>query len=199
MSHRALVRATLGAAIVLTVCGQLWAQSVRLAVERDGDRLRLSAPDLHFLAGKPLERLHDGGSVVYVVSVTVHVERGESGGARLTQRVVFSYDLWEEKFSVVQADAPHRSSSHLTAFAAEAWCLDLLKLPVRAALASKSFVVKLECTSPVDDAQPGDAPSGATLTALIDVFSRNARAVPPRWEAVSRPLRLEDLKDKSRK
>jgi len=198
-SHRPRLRPTLRAALALAVCGHLGAQSVLLTLERDGDRLRLSAPSFHFLTGKPLERLHDGGSVTYVLSVTLEAEGGEPGRVRLTRKVVFSYDLWEEKFSVVQADAPGRSASRLTADAAEAWCLDLLALPVGATPAAKTFVVKLECSLTDEDAHPGEAPSGATLTALIDVFSRKARTAPPRWEAVSGPLRLADLKDKSRK
>jgi hypothetical protein len=199
MSRRVLVRSTLCAVLTFALCGHLRAQPAPLAVERDGERLRLSAPALHFLAGRPLERLHDGGSVTYVLSASLHVEHGESGRAHITQKVVVSYDLWEEKFSVVQADAPRHSASHLTAAAAEAWCLDLLAVPVGAAPASKTFVIKLECASPVDDTVPGDAASGATLTTLIDVLSRTARATPPRWEATSGPLRLPDLKDRSRK
>jgi hypothetical protein len=170
-----------------------------LTVERDGDRLRLSAPSLHFLTGKPLERLHDGGSVTYVLSVTLQAERGQPRRVHLTRKVVFSYDLWEERFSVALAEASNRSASHLTADAAEAWCLELLALPVRATPAAEPFVVKLECSLPDEDAQPAEAPSGATLTALIDIFSRKARAAPPRWEAVSGPLRLADLKDTPRK
>ena len=113
--------------------------------------------------------------------------------------MVFSYDLWEERFSVARADEPKTSASHLTAAAAEAWCVDLLSLPASAAPADKTFVVKLECSLREEDAQPADAPATATLTGLIDLLSRKARATPPRWEAVSRPLRLADLKDRAGK
>lgn len=193
---RRSLRAALGPAVGLAVIVCLSAQPAPLTVERDGDRLRLSAPQLHFLTGEPLDRLHDGRSVTYVFSASLHVHRGAQQGAGVTRHVVFSYDLWEERFAVVRLDDPKVAASHLTAAAAEAWCIDLLALPVRAAPAGKTFVVKLECSLREEEAQPGDTPSAATFTGLIDLFSRKARAAPPRWEAASLPLRLADLKDR---
>ena len=174
-----------------------FAQSARLIVEREGDRLRVSAPQLHFLTGQPLAQLHDGRSVTYVFTVSLHVERGPARRAGVSRQVVFSYDLWEERFSVARADDPGASASHLTAAAAAAWCMDLLSLPVSAAPADKTFVVKLDCSLREEDAQAAEAPATTTLTGLIDLLSRKPRATPPRWEAVSPPLRLEDLKSRS--
>jgi hypothetical protein len=107
---------------------------------------------------------------------------------RLTRQIVFSYDLWEERFAVVRLDDPKVAASHLATAAAEAWCIDLLALPVSAAPVAKTFVVELECSLREEGAQPADAPSAATFTGLIDLLSRNARAAPPRWEAASLPL-----------
>jgi hypothetical protein len=188
--------AVLCAAIALAA---LAAQSAPLEVQRDGERLVLSASALHFLAGAPLQQLHDGRSVTYVFSVAIEPQRGQAHGGSLTRRVVVSYDLWEERFSVSGLDVPKTSASHLTSAGAEAWCFDLLSLPVRMAPADGSFVVKLECSPRDGGAQPGDARSAATFTGLIDLFSRKSRIEPPHWEAVSLPLRLADLIDKSRK
>lgn len=176
-----------------------FAQSAQLNVERDGDRLRVSAPQFHFLTGQPLEHLHDGRSVTYVFTVSLQVQRGQARGAGVTRQVIFSYDLWEERFSVARVDEPRTSASHLTASAAEAWCMDLLSLPASAAPADKTFVVKLECSLREEGAEPADAPATTTLTGLIDLLSRKTRATPPRWEAVSLPLRLADLKRRARK
>jgi hypothetical protein len=198
-THRRGVRVTLGTAMALAGCALAWAQPAPMTVERDGDRLRISAPQFHFLTGAPLERLHDGRSVAYALSVSFQGHRGEASGAGLTRQVIFSYDLWEERFSVVQRDDPKVSASHLTTAAAEAWCVDLLALPVRAAPADKSFVVKLECSLREEITPAIDAPPATTFTGLIDFFSRKAPAAPPHWEAVSLPLRLADLNDKARK
>jgi hypothetical protein len=175
-----------------------FAQSARVNVEREGDRLLISAPELHFLAGEPLQQLHDGRSVTYVLTVSLQVQRGRGRAADITRQVVFSYDLWEERFAVARADDPKIAASHLTAAAAEAWCFDLLSLAASAAPADGSFVVKLECSLREDGAPPADAPAATTLTGLIDFLSRKARSTPPRWEAVSPPLRLADLKGKRR-
>jgi len=198
-TRRRSFRAKLGAAVAVAACAYLSAQPAPLAVEREGERLRLSAPEFHFLTGEPLERLHDGRSVTYVFTASIRASRGESQGSRLTRQVIVSYDLWEERFAVVRLDDPKVGASHLTAAAAEAWCVDLLALPVRAAPVDGTFVVRLECSLREEGAQPADTPSAATFTGLIDLLSRKARAAPPRWEAASLPLRLADLKDKALK
>ena len=172
-----------------------FAQSARLTVEREGDRLRLSAPQLHFLSGESLDQLRDGRSVTYVFTVSLQVERGQSRGTGLTRQVVFSYDLWEERFSVARADDPQTSASHMTAAAAEAWCIDLLSLPISAAPTDRTFVVKLECSVRDEDDGRTEGPSTTTLTGLIDLLSRKPRATPPRWEAISPAMRLSDLKN----
>jgi hypothetical protein len=194
---RRRLRALLGAAAALVVFVHLSAQPTPLTVEREGAHLRLSAPGLRFLTGAPLDRLHDGRSVTYVLTAALEVDRGDPRTTRVTRHVVFSYDLWEERFAVAPVDEPQAAASHLTSAAAEAWCLELLKLPVRGVSADKTFVVKFECWLRDDRAQPTDAPSTATLTGLLDLFSRTARETPPRWEAVSPRLRLADLKDKA--
>jgi hypothetical protein len=176
-----------------------FAESAQLTVERDGDRVRVSAPRLDFLSGPPLQQLRDGRSVTYVFTVSLEVQSGHTAGMDLTRQVVFSYDLWEERFAVVRADDPKVSASHLTAAAARAWCMELLSLPASAAPTDKTFVVKLECSVREDERRPADTPVATTLTGLIDVLSRKTRGTPPRWEAVSPPLRLADLKTRTGK
>ena len=198
-TRRRSLRAALGVAAALAVFVHLSAQTSPLTVERDGDLLRLRAPQLDFVTGAPLARLHDGRSVTYVLTASIQIHRGGARVHGVTRQVIFSYDLWEERFSVVQRDDPKVAASHLTTAAAEAWCVELLPLPVGAAPADKAFVVKLECSLGEENAPARDAPSAATFTGLIDFFSRKEPSAPPRWEAASLPLRLADLADKARK
>ena len=103
-----------------------------LEVKYDGDTLHLSAPTLHFLIGKPLERLKDGASVAYVAQVTLFRDDHVTELKRRQGRFVVSYALWQEKFSVTMlstAATPARSVDGLSAAAAEAWCLDCLAGP----------------------------------------------------------------------
>ncbi|MGH9626855.1 MAG: hypothetical protein ACRD7E_00605, partial [Bryobacteraceae bacterium] len=57
--HRASLTGVLG--LVLCLC--LWAED--LLVRLVGEDLRVAAPKLNFLAGKPLERLRNGHSVAF--------------------------------------------------------------------------------------------------------------------------------------
>jgi hypothetical protein len=166
-------------------------------VERRGTTLHVAAPHLHFLEGKPLEQLHNGASVTYVFSLTLTADRSSAPAFRLQERFIVSFDLWEEKFSVVQAGTPGRSGSHLTAAMAEAWCLDNLPVPMPALPAEKTFVIKLEWSVAENESEnSSEIRPGLTLAGLIDVFSRKGREAPPRWQAISGRLRLVDLKDK---
>jgi len=178
-------------------CPQLQAQNQSLAVERHGDHLQVAAPQLHFLEGNPLEQLHNGASVTYVLTLTLTAGQSNKTLYHLEERFVVSFDLWEEKFSVVQTVPLGRSSSHLTAAAAEAWCLENMPIPHPALAPEKTFMIKLECRVAEDEGE-GSSETGSrlTLASLIDIFSRKAREAPPRWEAVSSPLKQADLKDK---
>jgi hypothetical protein len=179
------------------LCPRLPAQSQALAVERRGNYLHVAVPQLHLLEGKPLERLHNGASVTYVFSLTLTADRSSAATFRLQERFIVSFDLWEEKFSVVQAGSSGRSGSHLTADLAEAWCLDNLPVPVAALPAEKTFVIKLEWAVAENESEnSSESRSGLTLAGLIDVFSRKGREASPRWQAVSGHMRLADLKDK---
>ena len=181
---------------VVVAAAVLLAQQGTLTVERQGDRLHLSARNVHLLEGTPLEQLKNGAALPYVFSVTIQPAAGGGRFPRLEERFVVSYDLWEERFAVVQTGRPRRTVSHLTAAAAETWCLDSLRPGVPAVPAEKTFVVKLLC-SVVPDEEPQSG-EGFTLSALIDFFSRKDATAPPHWELLSAPLRLADLKDKSR-
>src|ERR1700691_4884371 len=96
----------------------------RLSVAWDGDDLRVAAPQLHFLAGKPLDRLKDGAAVVFLTQLTLTTDNFTTSLRRTPERFIFSYDLWEEKFSVTKLGERERTISHMSATAAEAWCLD---------------------------------------------------------------------------
>ncbi len=175
------------------VCPRLQCQPGPLAVERHGNVLRVAAPQLHFLVGSPLERLHNGAALTYAFSLVLSSDHGTP--FRVEERFVVSYDLWEEKFSVVMAGAAGRTGSHLTAVAAEAWCLDNLQIPVPQLPAGKSFVIRLVCSLTPGEGETSE-PTALTLAGLVDVFSRKGREAPLRWEAASGPVRLENVKEK---
>ncbi|MGH9660734.1 MAG: hypothetical protein ACRD96_19450, partial [Bryobacteraceae bacterium] len=162
--------------------------SQTLLVRREGDRLRVSAPQIRFLTGKPLEHLKNGASVAFHSLVTLTLE-SQQAIARLADRFVVSYDLWEEKFSATRLGPPRRSISRLSAPAAETWCLDH-PLGIPAGLGARSpFWVRLELRA--EDPRETTAvvgEPGINITRLIEMFSRPPRGQQLRWTAGAGPL-----------
>ena len=183
-------------ALIVCICGSLaLSQSRSLLVERRGEQLYFSAPQLHFLEGKAIEKLQNGSTVAYVLALSVIAENSKKSVFTLRDRFVVSFDLWEEKYSVVQGRPDGRSASRLTATMAEAWCLESLPVPVRAVPEHQQFMIKLECSIDESETESGDKiNSTLTLAGLIDIFSRKSGEPPLRWEASAGPLRLGDVK-----
>ena len=95
--------------------------------------------------------------------------------------------------SWVQGSGP---LAHLSASAAEAWCLDNVAISASAlppGPARFGFASNCAPPSPKDEAAViGD--SGLNLTRLIEIFSRRPRDQQPQWTADAGPLRLGELK-----
>ena len=161
----------------------------------DGDDLHVSSPELHFLTGKPLRRLKDGASVVFLTQLTLTTDNFTSILRRTPERFVFSYDLWEEKFSVTKLGPGQRTASRLSATAAEAWCLDNVAISATGLTPERPFWLRFElrAAEPKDEAAVLGEP-GINLTRLIEIFSRRPRDQQPHWTAESGPLRLGELK-----
>ena len=121
--------------------------------------------------------------------------------ARSVARFALSYDIWEERFSVSRfGDRPgqHRSISHLSAHAAEAWCLDNLMLDRALLPPDRPFYVQLDLR--VDDPRDqlgivGD--TGINITRLIEIFSRPIKSSQQRWLLNAGPFKLADLRKAS--
>ena len=79
----------------------------------------------HFLTGKvAFARSHDGAAVPFDFQLVVASGSKNNVVARALERFVVSYDVWEEKFSVVRVRDLHKSGMRLSAASAETWCLE---------------------------------------------------------------------------
>ncbi|PWU07565.1 MAG: hypothetical protein C5B51_09825 [Terriglobia bacterium] len=164
-----------------------------LTVSFDGDNLHLAAPQLHFLTGKPLNRLMDGSAVVFFSQLTIfHDERG-TVFRRAPERLTVSYDVWEEKFKVVMA-IDRRNGVGLSMGAAETWCLENLAISALGLDPGRPFWLRFDLRA-ADEKElssvVGDP--GISIRGLIEVFSRKAGADQPHWSLAAGPLRLSDL------
>jgi len=173
-----------------------WSLAVpNLLIRREGGRLRISAPQIRFLTGKPLEQLRNGATVGFVCQVTMTpTEISTSILARAVDRFVVSYDIWEEKFSAIRPGPPLRHAERLSVPAAEAWCLDEALTPPASLPLSSVFWIKLELRAedPKESAAIIGEP-GINLNRLVELFSRPPRSTQPHWMEVAGPLKLQDL------
>ena len=177
---------------------ELFALSVSsedLVVRRLADDIRVTAPRLHFLTGRSLDRLHDGAIVPFDFQLTIAAGSKNYIVQRSFERFVVSYALWEEKFSVVRLRNLRRSGSNLSANAAESWCLENILAPAAGLPADKDLWARLEIrTADAKDQSPLAAEPAISITTLIEIFSRPPRAREDRWSLESGPFRLADLK-----
>jgi len=190
-----LKRLTVTLIIVVSVAALLAAQS--LIARIDGDQLHITAPRLHFLAGDALSRLRDGTTVKYELQLVARNDRNGRALARTQEQFGISYDLWEEKFAVTKLGSAPKSISHLSAAAAEAWCVDNITLPVAALGGSQALWIRLDYRT--DDSAtttPDSQDSGFTLSTLVDIFSRRTRNEQIHGSEEVGPLRLDNLRRK---
>ena len=117
-----------------------------LVLRRAGDELRVAAPRLHFLTGKPLERMRNGAAVTFDMQVTILPDNRQVILRRGFERFVISYDLWEEKFSVTRVRSARATASHLTAEAAESVVPGPYRGPGHRALDGSSCVCEIGCS-----------------------------------------------------
>lgn len=167
-----------------------------LALRRMGEELRVMAPRLHFLTGKPLERMRNGASVTYDMQLSIFGENRQAILRRGFERFVLSYDLWEEKFSVTRVRTARASAAHLTAEAAERWCLDNIAVPASGLELDRPVYVRLDVRAIEEkDRRRYEEDDAISLGRLIDLFSRAGNPAPgTSWRAEAGPIRLQTLK-----
>ena len=177
------------------VCLAMTAESDGLEVRLASERIWVVAPRLRFVAGKPLERLRNGAPVPFAFQLAVSTDHWTSVLDRDIERFVLSHDLWEERFSIAKMGHPRRSVSHLTARAAETWCVDDLSVAPGRIAERQSFWVRLEvrAENPAEQAEL-ERQESVSLTRLIEIFSRRARGEQTRWVAEAGPVRLAELR-----
>jgi hypothetical protein len=164
-----------------------------LVPHRVADEIRVAAPSLHFLTGKALSRLHDGAAVPFDFQLIVASGSKNNVIARALERFMVSYDVWEEKFSVVRIRDLRKSGMRLSAASAESWCLDNIFVPSAGLPDGPALWARLEIRS-VESKEPLAASSGINLATLIEIFSRPTRPEQDHWSIESAPFQLASVK-----
>ncbi|MFB3825475.1 MAG: hypothetical protein ACE15B_01855 [Bryobacteraceae bacterium] len=192
--YRTTRRSWLAAGLALPV-SRAFTAPAGLSATWDGDNIHISAPQLRFLSGKPLERLKDGAAVTFFSQLSISTDQFATVFRRLPERFVVSYDLWEEKFSVNRLSGAPRSASHLAAGAAEAWCLESMVVSASGLAPERPFWLRFElrASDARDEAAIVGEP-GINITRLIEFFSRRPRSEQPQWTLEAGPLELRALR-----
>ena len=174
--------------VVLTV--RLAAQT--LTVRTVSNELHLRSSGLGFIAGPVLDRLQDGRSVRIDIELIVLEKPRGSIVARALQSFNLSFDLWEQRYAVTRIGPMPRSISHLTARAAEDWCLDNVTLPVTSLgrASREPFWVRVDYRVPDQTAAADAGDSTFTLQTLIDVLSRRRESQDKAKSVEGGPFRI---------
>lgn len=164
-----------------------------LAVKLDGEQLRVSVPQLHFVGSEVLQRLRNGIAVNYVFKIGIASNRNSKPAREILYRFVISYDIFEEKFAVSRIEPNPRSITHLSESAAQLWCLDSIVLSPVGLASDQSFWVFMEYQTV--EPKPATTESGESLIGqLIDVFSRKTQREESRGTVMGGPFNLSDLR-----
>jgi hypothetical protein len=165
-----------------------------LNVSSDGDSLHVAAPQLHFLTGRPLARLMDGNTVVFLSRLTLFREDHATVIRHQPEQITVSYDVWEERFQVALAVDRH-SAKNLSLLQTEEWCMQNLAISALGLEPLRPFWLRFELrTASSRDISSVTGASGISISGLIDFFSRKAGVGEDHWGPLDAgPLRLIDL------
>ena len=175
----------------------MWAEELMLRAQEN--RLEFSAPQVHFITGRPKERLQNAAPVAFDMRVSLWAGNRNYVKSSLTARFVISYDLFEERYSVTKVSAPTRNANHMSAFEAEAWCLQQMSMDVTGVPADQPLWAKMEIRA--EDEHGSSlfrgklSENGISLTDyFVELFSGKPRAGQSHWEPEAGPVTLEQLR-----
>lgn len=177
-------------AVLLAAPGAARAQV--LGLTWDDGKIRVAAPMFHFVEGPIVERLKSGVPAAFTVSVTISTDSRKSILKQASERFVFSYDLWEEKYATALPSRRLGPVTHRTSGAAEAWCLDQLSITASDLPSKKPLWFSLEVKA-VERPQDGDSSMPTSLSSMIDLFGRNRPKETRRWQTESGPVELDQI------
>jgi len=194
-SKRGKVARALSLALICIVLVGMSVSSEDMILRRTAGEIHVMAPRIHFLTGRALQRLRDGATVPFDFQFTIAAGSKTNVVGRIVERFMVSYDVWEEKFKVVALGNYRRYGSHLSANAAEAWCLDNIFVPTSVVPADKQLWAKLEIRGVEPKDQSAAFPdSGISISTLIGIFGHQPRPQQEHITLDSPPFLLSELK-----
>jgi hypothetical protein len=179
----------------------MWAED--LALRWHNNLLEFSAPHLHFLADKPLERLHGGAQVPFDVKISLFSGKKDHLAAQLAERFLVSYSVWEEQFRVIKTQSPMKIQDHLDLVGAETWCIKQMTMDPGTLRDTDTLWARVEVRVPDTKAanpfgRDSIGEAGINLNGLIELFSRPP-ATQYHWTTEGGPWTFEEVKRGTRR
>jgi hypothetical protein len=169
-----------------------------LILSAHDNRLEFSTP-VHFLNEPTLARLRNAAEVPFDIQTKLWSGNHNNLVRQAEYRFVVSFDLWQQDYAVVALQTPRKTKAHLTAAAAEKWCMDQMSLDTRGLSGSDPIwtLLDIRAEEPVRDSglfgRGQINESGISLTPLIEVFSRPPSAKQPHWTFKRGPETLDQV------
>jgi hypothetical protein len=180
---------------IMVACAALALSPQGLIARWTGDHLQVTPIGLHFLTGKALDRLHDGAAVPFVFRLALFDNPQPPPLQSSLARFIVSYDVWSERFKIVQQSLGARKAvTNLASNAAEAWCVNQMALSVVNVPADRDIWIRLDIRA--EDPMPRTpiADAGFSLSAVMDAITRPPRSETQEWNAETAPFRLNSLR-----
>ena len=158
------------------------------------EELFVNAPDLRIIEGRIAEKLKNGTAVALDYHLALFGKNRANARRRTFERFSFSYDLWEENYTVSTLRKPRSAASRMSAREAERWCLDHLPMLVTGLGRNEEFWLRLEIRTvqPKHDAE-WLSDDGVNLGRLIDALGKVDERKPDQWVREAGPFRLRDF------
>ena len=184
------------------ICGTCLTAGLLLPIEQPqalrprllAEEIFVNAPDLRIIEGKIAEKLKNGTAVAFDYHLALFTGSRTVARRRTFERFSFSYDLWEENYTVSSLRKPRSAASRMTAREAERWCLDHLPMLATGLDKGEEFWLRLEirAAQTKNDAE-WLSEDGLNLGRLIDALGRVDERKPDQWVREAGPFRLRDF------
>jgi hypothetical protein len=185
----------LALAFLCGVATAMFAEELRMRTQ--GNRIEFTVPRTHFISGRLLARLKNAEPIALDVQVRLASGVSTNVVRQNTARFAISYDLWEERFSVTQLAPVRKTASHMQASDAEAWCVQQMAITDLAGVSTTQPLwahMEIRADAERETRLFGISDAGISLTGLVEIFARPAKASQPHWSLDAGPVTLDQLR-----